>query len=136
LRSGALSGPVVLDAEGLSRAVRKHPYLQAVFAEAKDSRVPVVVSAATPVEVMHPRIDRAAWRWTLSTIRTEPVTRAIAESAADLLMAAGRGGHAHALDAIVAATALALPGQATIFTSDPGDLRGLVGRRATVVALR
>ena len=96
---------------------------------------PAVVSAATLVEVIHPKINRAAFRWTMSRVRVEPVTREIAEAAAGLLNQVGLHGHTNAIDAIVAATALALPGWATIFTSDPDDLRRLVGNRATVVPL-
>ncbi|GCB47421.1 hypothetical protein SNL152K_4726 [Streptomyces sp. NL15-2K] len=41
---------------------------------ARDADLPVVTSAAVLVEVIHPRINDAALRWTLSRLRVEPVT--------------------------------------------------------------
>ena len=46
-------GPVVWDSEALSRAVRKDVHLRRVLIEAKRGRLPVVVSAATLVEVVY-----------------------------------------------------------------------------------
>lgn len=53
----------------------------------------MITSAAVLVEVIHPRINDAALRWTLSRLRVEPVTRAIAQSAPTLLRTAGLHGH-------------------------------------------
>ena len=133
---GLRGGPAVLDAEGLSRAVRRDPYLQFLIEEARNHRVPVIVSAATLVEVVYPRIDRAALAWTVSRLRVEPVTKDLALAAAALLESAGKHGHSHALDALVCATALAATGHATIYTCDPDDIKALVNGQATVVTLR
>lgn len=69
-----------------------------------------------------PRINDAALKWTLSRLRVEPVTQALAQSAAGLLRAAGVHGHKYAIDAMLCATALAQPGHVTILTSDVKDI--------------
>lgn len=128
--------PVVLDAEGISRLVKRDAYIQAVVDQARRERVAVVTSAATLVEVAYPRMNLAAFRWAVSRLRIEPVTKEISVRATELLAIAGLHGHRHALDAILCATALRLPGHSTIYTSDPTDIRRLVGGSASVVPLR
>ena len=135
MNSELRGGPVVLDAEGLSRAIILDSYMQFVFRNARSNKIPIVISAVTLVEVIHPKINRAALAWTLSQLRVEPVTEELSLNAAGLLQAVGKHGHTDALDAIVCATALAEPGMATIFTSDPDDIEALVAGRATVVPL-
>ena len=132
---GLRGGPVVLDAEGLSRVVRHDPSMDALLKAARYNRVPIVISAVTLVEVIHPKINRSALAWTLSRLRVEPVTEELSLAAANLLQAAGKHGHTHALDAIVCATALSEQGMATIYISDPGDIKAFVAGRATVVPL-
>ena len=126
---------MVLDCEGLARAVRRDVYMRAVIEEAAAARTPVAVSTVTLVEAVHPKIDRAALRWTVSRLAVVPVSQDISAVASDLLAQTGRHGHDHALDALVCATALSRPGHPTIYTSDAGDIRALVGSRATVVPL-
>ena len=128
-------GSVVLDAEGLSREIAFDPYMQYIFKNARSNGVPIIISTVTLVEVIHPRINRAALMWTLSQINAQPVTKELSFAAADLLQAAGKHGHTDALDALVCATALAEHGMATIYTSDPTDIKALVAGRATVVPL-
>ena len=135
MNSNRGNGPVVLDAEGLSHIITKDHYMLTLLEETRATQVPIVISAVTLVEVVHPRINRAALVWTLSRLRVEPVTEDLSLAAANLLQAAGKHGHTHALDAIVCATALAAQGHATIFTSDPTDIEALVAGRATVVPL-
>ena len=162
MNSNLQGGSVVLDAEGLSRIITKDHYMLALLKRTRANEVPIVISAVTLVEVIHPRTNRAALAWTLSQLRVEPVTEALSLTAANLLQAAGKHGHTHALDAIVCATALAEKGMATIYTptkaegrtnlfvlpkprkvlrrvvpstSDPGDIKALVSSRATVVPL-
>jgi predicted nucleic acid-binding protein len=128
-------GTLVLDSEGLAALVRRDRDVIAWLALARADDLRVVVSAATLVEVIHPKINRPALEWTLSRIVVEPVTEAIARSAAALLGEAGMHGHRHALDAIVSATALAAMGPVTVLTSDPDDLGALCGGRAAVIKL-
>jgi len=128
--------PIVLNSEGLSRAIRRDTYIRGVIETARNDRSPVVISAASIVEVVHPRINRAALAWTRSRLDVIPVSEVIANRAAELLIAADMHGHKHAIDAIVCATALELGGHPTIFTSDPSDIQRLVEKRASVVPLR
>ncbi|GAA3992587.1 hypothetical protein GCM10022384_45380 [Streptomyces marokkonensis] len=93
----------------------------------------MITSAATLVEVVHPRITRPALAWTLSRLVVEPVTEPLARHAAALLANAGLHGHKYAIDAMLGATALAVPGPATVLTSDPEDVTMLCGGRVTVI---
>ncbi|MFD9242941.1 PIN domain-containing protein [Streptomyces sp. NPDC059556] len=131
----APGGTLVLDSEGLARAVLRDREVTGWLALARADDLRVVTSAATLVEVMHPRINRAALEWTLSRLVIEPVTDTVARGAAALLAANGLHGHKHAIDAMVAATALAAPGPVTVLTSDPEDLMVLCAGRATVIAI-
>lgn len=129
------NGTLVLDSEGLAKAVLQDRNVTRwlVLARAEDSRV--ITSSATLVEVIHPRINRAALEWRLSQLTIEPVEEHTAREAARLLAEAGLHGHRHAIDAMLCATALAAPGPVTILTSDPDDLRKLCGDRATVIKI-
>jgi predicted nucleic acid-binding protein len=101
------------------------------LARADDLRV--ITSAATLVEVVHPRINRPALEWTLSRLIVEPVTESIARHAAALLADAGLHGHRCGIDAMLSATALTAPGPATVLTSDPEDIAAPCGGRITVI---
>ncbi|WP_460750058.1 type II toxin-antitoxin system VapC family toxin [Nocardiopsis oceani] len=129
------NGTLVLDSEGLAKAVLQDRSVTRwlVLARAEDSRV--LTSSATLVEVIHPRINRAALDWRLSQITVEPVGEQTAREAARLLAEAGLHGHRHAIDAMLCATALAAPGPVTILTSDPDDLRKLCGDKVTVIKI-
>jgi predicted nucleic acid-binding protein len=131
--SAGQGGTLVLDCEGLAGAVRRDREITTWLALARADDLRVVTSAATLVEVIHPKINRPALEWTLSRIVVEPVTEAIARHAAALLSQAGMHGHRHALDALLSATALATGGPVTILTSDPDDLAALCAGRATVI---
>jgi hypothetical protein len=64
----------------------------------------------------------------------EPVSQALAQSAAALLRGAGLHGHKYAIDAMLCATALTHPGQVTILTSDPEDIGTLTTDHVRIVA--
>ncbi|MER7763288.1 PIN domain-containing protein [Streptomyces sp. NPDC097619] len=132
-RPAASAGTLVLDSEGLAKAVLRDRAVTAWLALARAEDMRVVTSAATLVEVIHPRIGRPALEWTLSRLTVLPVTESIARRAADLLAGAGLHGHKYAIDAMVAATALEAPGPVTVLTSDPEDLIALCGRKAAVL---
>ena len=131
--AGDPGGTLVLDSEGLAKAVIRERAVTAWLALARADDLRVITSAATLVEVVHPRINRPALEWTLSRVIVEPVTEPIARQAAALLSDAGLHGHKHAIDAMLGATAIAAPGPVTILTSDPEDLVALCGTRASVV---
>ncbi|MEU6443556.1 PIN domain-containing protein [Streptomyces sp. NPDC047046] len=126
-------GTLVLDSEGLAKTVARDRALTAWLALARAEDLRVVTSAATLVEVTHPRVNRAALDWSLSRLVVEPVTEDIARRAFALLASAGLHGHKYAIDAMLAATALLAPGPVTVLTSDPEDLTALLGRHATVI---
>ncbi|MET9252337.1 PIN domain-containing protein [Streptomyces sp. NPDC003717] len=129
----APGGTLVLDSEGLAKAVRRDRVLTGWLTLARADDLRVVVSAATLVEVMHPRINRPALEWTLSRLVVEPVTETVARRASALLADAGLHGHKYAIDAMVGATAIEAPGPATVLTSDPDDLTALCGGLVTVI---
>lgn len=129
----APGGTVVLDSDGLAKAVRRDRAVTEWLALARADDIRVVTSAATLVEVIHPGLRRPALDWTLSRLVVEPVTEGIARRAAALLADVGLHGHRYAIDAIVAATALAADGPTTVLTSDPDDLLALCGGRAVVI---
>ncbi|WP_327048243.1 DNA-binding protein [Microbispora sp. NBC_01189] len=120
-------GTLVLDSEGLAKAVLRHRDITAWLALARTDDLRVITSTATLVEVMHPQINRAALNWILSRIVIEPVTESIARDAAALLARAGLHGHKYAIDAMLSATALAAPGPTTVLTSDPEDISTICG---------
>ncbi|MEU5922306.1 DNA-binding protein [Streptomyces antimycoticus] len=128
-------GTLVLDSEGLAKAVLRDRAVTGWLALARADDMRVITSAATLVEVVHPRINRPALEWTLSRIVVEPITEILARHAAALLTDAGLHGHKYAIDAMLSATALAAPGPATVLTSDPEDLMALCGGRVTVIKL-
>ncbi|MDQ1048581.1 type II toxin-antitoxin system VapC family toxin [Streptomyces sp. V4I2] len=126
-------GTLVLDSEGLAKAVLRDRAVTGWLALARADDLRVITSAATLVEVVHPRINRPALEWTLSRLVVEPVTEPVARHAAALLHGAGLHGHKYAIDAMLSATALAAPAPVTVLTSDPEDLTAMCGGRVTVI---
>jgi predicted nucleic acid-binding protein len=126
-------GTLILDSEGLAKAVVRDRDVAGWLALARADDLRVIVSAATLVEVAHPRINHAAFVWTLSRVAIDPVTEEIAQRATALLSATGLHGHKYAIDAMVAATALAAPDPVTVLTSDPEDLSALCGNHVTII---
>ncbi|MEV6161288.1 PIN domain-containing protein [Streptomyces sp. NPDC052052] len=129
-----MSGALILDSDGLAKAVQRDREVHEWLTAARDADLPVITSAAVLVEVIHPRINDAALRWTLSRLRVEPVTQPIAQSAAALLRAARLHGHKYAIDAMLCATALAQPGRVTVLTSDVEDITLLTTDHPRVTA--
>lgn len=129
-----MSGALILDSEGLAKAVQRDREVHEWLTAARDADVPVITSAAVLVEVIHPRINDAALKWTLSRLRVEPVTQPLAQSAADMLRAAGPHGHMYAIGAMLGATALAQPGPDTILTSGVEDVTVLTADHPRVIA--
>ncbi|MFD6285009.1 type II toxin-antitoxin system VapC family toxin [Streptomyces sp. NPDC060205] len=135
-RSPAIpGGTLVLDSEGLAKAVLRDRAVTGWLALARADDLRVITSVATLVEVVHPRINRPALEWILSRLVVEPVTEPIARHATALLADAGRHGHKYAIDAMLSATALAAPSPVTVLTSDPEDLTALCGGRVTVIKI-
>ncbi|TDD82002.1 DNA-binding protein [Actinomadura darangshiensis] len=128
-------GSLVLDSEGLAKSVLRDRNVTGWLALARADDLRVLTSAATLVEVVHPRINRPALNWTLARLVIEPVTEQVARQAAALLANAGLHGHKHAIDAMLSATALAAPGPVTVLTSDPDDLKALCDGNVTIIKI-
>lgn len=128
-----MSGTLVLDCEGLSRLVRRTPELTEWLAGAEAEDIRVVTSSVTLVEARDPKVSQAQFDYAVSRVNVVPPTEAMARHASKLLASAGLHGHKYALDAIVAATALASPSPVTVLTSDPEDLLLLCGPGIRVV---
>lgn len=103
------------------------------LAQARIDGLRVVTSAATLVEARDPRMKQARFDWAVSRLVIEPVTENIARAASRLLAAHRLHGHQHALDAMVAATALTAPAPGILLTSDPEDLAMLCGENVRIV---
>ena len=131
--SATPAGTLVLDSEGLAKAVLRAREVTQWLALARADDLRVITSAATVVEVAHPRLSRPALEWTLSRVVVEPVTEPIARRATAILAEVGLHGHRHAIDAVLSATALAAAGPVTVLTSDPEDIATLCGRNVTVI---
>ncbi|GGN08377.1 PIN domain-containing protein [Streptomyces fuscichromogenes] len=127
-----MSGALVVDSEGLAKTVQRDREIHEWLAAARDADLPVITSAAVLVEVIHPKINEAALKRTLSRLSVEPVTQVVAQSAAALLRAAGLHGHKYAIDAMLCATALQHPGRVTILTSDAEDIALLTAEHPRV----
>ena len=131
-----MTGTLILDCEGLSKMLAddRATFRRLAGAIAEDARV--TVCAMTVVEASHSRTKKERLAWTLSHVFVEPVTEEIARHASFLLRAAGGlHGHEHAIDAVVAATAIRSPGPVTVLTSDPEDMALLCGPQVKIVKI-
>ena len=70
--SATPAGTLVLDSEGLAKAVLRAREVTQWLALALADDLRVITSAATVVEVAHPRLNRPALEWTLSRVVVEP----------------------------------------------------------------
>ncbi len=119
-------GTLLLDSEGLVKLASGDSRARAFLATARDRGARVVVSAITLTEVLRGGPGDASVHRVLSRIVTLPVGPELGRRAGELLGATGLSGHRCAIDAVVAATALALPRPLVLLTSDPDDLTRLV----------
>ncbi|MCY9785528.1 DNA-binding protein [Nocardiopsis sp. EMB25] len=129
-----MSGTLVLDSQALSLFLRGDARTAERVKAAHNKGVRVVVSAITTVEAEPTGVHPARMDWVLSRLIVLDVTRDIARSAQRVLRDAGiTGGHIHALDAVVVATALSVTGPVAVATSDPDDITKLAGGRVGVI---
>jgi predicted nucleic acid-binding protein len=115
-------GTLVLDSEGLSKLAAGDARVRAYLEVARDRGASVVVSAITLTEVLRGGARDALVHRVLTRVSRVPVTEEIAQRAGELLGETGLSGHRCAIDAIVAATTLALTRPAVLLTSDPDDM--------------
>lgn len=120
-----IQGSVVLDSQGLSLLVDEDERMVKRVQKARAESFHVVISAVTIVEASPPVARRGRRDFVLSRLHVEPVSRELTLLAAELLHRAGMSGHEHAIDAVVAATALQQVRPTLLYTSDPDDLSAL-----------
>lgn len=121
-RRVAHGGTLVLDSEGLSKLAAGDARVRAYLEVARGRGASVVVSAITLTEVLRGGARDALVHRVLTRVSRVPVTEEIARRAGELLGETGLSGHRCAIDAIVAATTLALTRPAVLLTSDPDDM--------------
>lgn len=119
-------GALVMDSDGLSKLASGDLRARVEFEAARAEQARVVVSAITLTEVLRGGARDASVHRVLSRVDVVPVSPQLGRQAGELLGAAGLSGHRCAIDAVVAATALALERPVRVLTSDPDELRQLV----------
>lgn len=125
-RLGTHGGTLVLDSDGLSKLAGGDPATHALVAQARARHGGVATSAVTLAEVLRGSPLDAGVHRVLAAVEVVPVTAALGRMAGELLGRAGLTGHRHALDAVVAATALSAARPGLVVTTDPSDLGRLV----------
>jgi predicted nucleic acid-binding protein len=120
-----IQGSVVLDSQGLSLLVDEDERMVGRIQKARTESFHVVISAITIAEASSAGPRRRRRDFVLSRLHIEPVTRELTLQAAELLDRAGMSGHRHAIDAVVAATALRQARPTLLYTSDPDDMTAL-----------
>jgi predicted nucleic acid-binding protein len=125
---------VVLDAQALSKLAAGDRTLKALWTQAshRDGKVRLFTAASTLAEVLRGGPRDAAVHRTLSIVQVTDVTQQVGRKAGELLGTTGLSGHRCALDALLAAVALAQERPVILATSDPRDLAKLTeepGRR-------
>ncbi|MFE9421914.1 PIN domain-containing protein [Kitasatospora sp. NPDC006697] len=115
-------GTFLFDSEGLSQLFRGEEKAVKRLDLARKLCARAVISALTIPEADHAAVRRERVRYVLAKLEIEPVTEEIALQAAGLLREHGLHGHKYAIDAVVAATALRMPGPVIVYTSDLDDM--------------
>jgi hypothetical protein len=132
-RGRVASGSLVLDSQGLSLYFEQDRAVLNMVRSALERGADRVISAATLLEAQNPGVKRARREYVLSQLKIQPLLIPWAREAAELLEGAGLSGHSHALDAMVALTALHQQPPVVLLTSDPGDMRRLCEDRVHIV---
>jgi predicted nucleic acid-binding protein len=120
-----VGGVLVLDAEGLVKVAGGNAVARSYFQDARAANGMIVTAASTLTEVLRGGPLDAPVHRILKSVKVEPIDTARARLAGELLGRTGLSGHSCALDALVAAVALAQPRPVVILTSDPKDLAKL-----------
>ncbi|MFE1507366.1 DNA-binding protein [Streptomyces sp. NPDC058726] len=124
---------LVLDSQALSLLLRNDRQMITRIGAARRVGVPVLVSALTVVEAVYGKTDTARLHWVLSRLQVQDATHADSLTAVQLLSeAGGLHGHKYAIDALVAAMALRVPGPVLVLTSDRDDWTKLCGDRVQI----
>jgi predicted nucleic acid-binding protein len=115
---------VVLDAEALNKMAAGDPAMKTLYqiSRRRDGKVRLFTAASTLAEVLRGGPRDAAVHRVLAAVEVADVTKQVGRKAGELLGAAGLSGHRCALDALLAAVALAQDRPVLLATSDPRDL--------------
>jgi predicted nucleic acid-binding protein len=125
---------LVLDADGVTKAAAGDKRVAAWLERARELDADVLVSAVTIAEIVRGVPRDAKVNRVVKAADVVPADEAIGRSAGALL---GRAGSRPTVDALVAATATAAVGRVPVsrcivLSSDPGDLRALLGDEVAV----
>jgi predicted nucleic acid-binding protein len=118
-------GTLVLDSEGVVKAAQGHPIARRHLEQARNRGMRVVISAITLTEILRGRREDASLYRVLNEVVQLPVTPDRARQAGALLGRTGLDGHTHAIDAVVAVTALEQERPVLLLTSDLDDMHRL-----------
>jgi hypothetical protein len=126
---------LLLDSEGLAKFIGNDPHVCGIVRKAQSKDTLVAVSNLTLIETWHQKVRMDQFRYHLSRLQVLPVTEAITWAAIDLLRNANLHGHKHAIDSVVAATALNFSAPRIILTSDVDDMNQLCGTNVRIVGV-
>lgn len=123
-------GTLVLDAQGLAKLAAGDPAVRALVQTAHQRYDNVVTAASTLTEVLRGGASDARMHRVLQRVTVASIDKAVGRKAGELLGATGLGatspaGHRCAVDAMLAAVALAQRRPAVLLTSDPDDMARL-----------
>lgn len=128
-------GTLVLDSEGLTKAVLRDCMVTGWLALARADDLRVITSAATLVEVVHPGSTGRRWSGRCPVSSSSPSPTPTPSTPPLSWPTPALHGHKYAIDAMLTSTALAAPGPATVLTSDPEDITALCGGHVTVIKI-
>jgi predicted nucleic acid-binding protein len=118
-------GTLVLDAQGLAKLAAGDPAVRALVQTAHQRYDNVVTAASTLAEVLRGGAADARMHRVLERVTVASIDKAVGRKAGELLGATGLSGHRCAVDAMLAAVALAQRRPALLLTSDPDDMARL-----------
>jgi predicted nucleic acid-binding protein len=124
-RPRGVGGTLVLDAEGLAKLATGNALALSLAQDTYRAGADVVTSASALAEVLRGGASDAPVYRILSIITVVPIEKQQGRAAGELLGFTGLSGHRCALDALLAAVALAQQRPVVVLTSDTDDMRRL-----------
>jgi len=118
-------GALVLDAQALVKLAAGDQAVRALVQTAHQRYDNVVTAASTLAEVLRGGAGDARMHRILQRLTVASIDQAAGRKAGELLGAAGPPGHRCAVNAMLAAVALAQPRPALLLTGDPDDMARL-----------
>jgi predicted nucleic acid-binding protein len=134
-RGRVTGGSLVLDSQGLSLYIDQDRAVLNLVRSALERGADRIVSAVTILEAQRPGLKRQRREYVLSQLNVKPLTVAWTKEAVQLLEDIGLRGHSHAIDAMVAVTAIHQAPPVVMLTSDVDDMAILCGGRVRLMAV-